>query len=323
MDAIQKDVISMKTISVIIPVYNAETTICDSVRAVLAQTFTNLELILVNDGSKDGSGALCDRFAFEDSRIRVFHQENQGVSAARNLGIAHADGVYITFLDADDIVPPDYLQILYEACADADIALCDVVSIQDDRELLRFTLNPCMLSQSEALDLLLTRKKINSGPYAKLFRREVLEGVAFPPMKAYEDILFVRDAFCRSKHIATTNRTEYRYIQNPKGAMGSFFKAPSMDIIRATDVLLEFIEGRWDLSPECFYITASHLMQYIIPLAQNSEGQDFVQNGRKLYRKYWRQILTCPAFPWKEKIMYSMCILGWMYVDRNIKRIGG
>jgi glycosyltransferase involved in cell wall biosynthesis len=309
----------MEQISAIIPVYNAEATLPTTVPAVLGQSYVDIELILVNDGSKDSSGAVCD--SFDDPRIRVFHQENRGVSAARNLGLTQASGAYITFLDADDIVPPDYLQILYDACQEADIAVCDVVSIQDDQELTRFTHPDAVLTQREALDFLLTRRRINSGPCAKLFRREVLAGLQFPPMKAYEDILFVREAFCHAERIAVTDRTEYRYIQNPAGAMSGFFKAPSADIIRATDALLEFIVSRQDLSPDCFYITASHLMQYAMPAAQNPEGRDFFRQSRKLYRKYWGQLLTSPAFPWKEKLVFSLFILGWLYNSRSIKKV--
>lgn len=311
----------MERISVIIPVYNAADTLSATVQAVLGQTYANLELILVNDGSRDASGAVCDGFA--GPRVRVFHQENQGVSAARNLGLSLASGAYITFLDADDIVPPDYLQVLYDACEDADIAVCDVVSIQDGREQARFTHPDAVLTQREALDFLLTRRRINSGPCAKLFRREVLAGLQFPPMKAYEDILFVREAFCHAKRVAVTDRTEYRYIQNPAGAMSKFFKAPSADIVVATDALLEFIGTRQDLSHESFYITASHLMQYAMPAAQSQEGQDFVRQSRALYRKYWGKLLTCPAFPWKEKIEFSLFICGWIYTGRGLKRIGG
>lgn len=309
----------MEHISVIIPVYNAAATLPATVQAVLMQTYADLELILINDGSTDCSAAVCD--SFTDPRVRVFHQENRGVSAARNLGLSQATGEYITFLDADDIVPPDYLQVLRDACRNADIAVCDVVSIQDGRELTRFTHPDAVLTQQEALDFLLTRRRINSGPCAKLFRREMLQGLTFPPLKAYEDILFVREAFCRADRIAVTDRTEYRYIQNPAGAMSGFFKAPSADIIRATDALLEFIGSRPELNPDCFYITASHLMQYAIPAAQNPDGKDFVLQSRKLYRKYWWQLLNCSAFPWKEKITFSLFILGWIYGKGTIRKM--
>lgn len=311
----------MEKISVIIPVYNAGTMLIGCVQAVLGQTYSDIELILVNDGSQDGSGALCD--SFTDPRVRVFHQENKGVSAARNLGLAQAAGTYITFLDADDIVPPDYLQVLYDACQCADIAVCDVVCVQDGQETIRFTHPEAILSRLEALNFLLTRRKINSGPYAKLFRREMVGGLIFPPLKAYEDILFVKDAFCRAGTIAITNRTEYRYLQNPTGAMSNYFKAPSLDIICATEALLEFLAADRDLDPECFYITVSHLMQYVISIAQNAEGREFIRQARGLYRRFWRQILNCPAFPKKEKIVYSLFICGWLYADGTMRWIGG
>ena len=310
-------------ISIIIPVYNAESTLSDTVRAVLQQSWSDLELILVNDGSRDGSGALCDRFAAEDARIRVFHQENRGVSAARNLGLSQVSGEYVTFLDADDVIPQDYLQVLRDACTGADIAVCDVVSIQDGRELTRFTLPDSVLTRTEALEFLLTRRKINSGPCAKLFRREVLAGLQFPPLKAYEDILFAREAFCNARRIAATDRTEYRYIQNPAGAMSGFTKSPSTDIIRATETLLEFIGCHPELSPECFYITASHLMQYAQPLATLPEGRGFLRESRKLYRNFMGPLLRCPAFPFKEKIVYLLFAWGWLYAGRRLTWIGG
>ena len=311
----------MEMLSVIVPVYNAALTLPGCVQAVLAQSWGNLELILVNDGSSDDSGNLCDWAAASDARVRVLHQENQGVSAARNLALSQAKGSYITFLDADDIVPPDYLEILYDACRDADIAVCDVVSIQDGRELNRFTHPDGILSQKEALNFLLTRRRINSGPCAKLFRREVLEGLTFPPLKAYEDILFVRDAFCKAQRIAITDRTEYRYIQNPTGAMSGFVKAPSPDIIKASADLMAFIGTRPDLNPETLYITVSHLMQYVLPAARLEAGGLFVSQARALYRSVWKQILRCPAFPWKERIVYTLFAFGCLYDRGKITKV--
>ena len=102
-------------ITVIVPVYNTEKYLRRCVDSILAQTFTDFELLLVNDGSTDGSGAICDEYAQKDSRVRVFHKENGGVSSARNIGIDNAQGDWITFIDSDDRIEQRHLYLLYEA----------------------------------------------------------------------------------------------------------------------------------------------------------------------------------------------------------------
>lgn len=99
-------------ISVIIPVYNTEQYLSSCLKSILSQTFNNFEVILINDGSTDQSGILCDEFVKQDSRIKVFHQENAGVSAARNVGLKYAQGKWITFVDSDDELMPDGLEVM-------------------------------------------------------------------------------------------------------------------------------------------------------------------------------------------------------------------
>lgn len=102
-------------ISIIVPVYNAEPTLCKCVDSILAQTYPHFELLLIDDGSKDKSGTICDAYAEKDSRVRVFHKSNGGVSSARNLGIDNINGSYLTFVDSDDYVDRNYLLHLIEA----------------------------------------------------------------------------------------------------------------------------------------------------------------------------------------------------------------
>ena len=103
-------------ISVIIPVYNVKPYIKDCMESILRQSYPKMEIILIDDGSTDGSGADCDAFARTDSRVKVVHQENQGLSAARNRGIKESTGAYFTFVDSDDYVSPDYVQYLFSLC---------------------------------------------------------------------------------------------------------------------------------------------------------------------------------------------------------------
>lgn len=116
-------------ISIIVPVYQVKEYLDECVESLLAQTYTNLELLLVDDGSTDGSGEICDRYAVKDDRVRVVHQENQGPSAARNAGLDCAKGKYVAFVDSDDIVLPDFIEVLYELMRNyqADIATCTYV----------------------------------------------------------------------------------------------------------------------------------------------------------------------------------------------------
>ena len=297
-------------ITIIIPIYNCEKYLSAMLDCVLHQSFTDYEVIMVDDGSSDSTGEICNRYADEHKNFSVIHQNNQGVSAARNNAMKLARGEFITFLDADDEIPNDYFAKLVESqkATNADITVCDVVILSDGAEVNRFTCGDKVLSREEALNYLLSREYINSGPYAKLFRKSLIEALSFPPLKAYEDILFVTDAFNCASVIAVTCQTEYRYIQNSAGAMSSFSKCPSMDVMKATERLISFIKVHDKLSPKCFYITLSHLMQYVQSLSDNnaSDALIFKKSARKLFRNNAGEILTCSAFPWKEKVVFIL-----------------
>lgn len=312
-------------ISVIIPIYNAEKELPRMRDCLLDQTERDFEVLLVNDGSTDSSGQICDEIAEKDSRFHVLHQSNAGVSVARNRGLSEANGEYITFLDADDAIDPWYLATLLAVCetTGADIAVCDVALERNGADETRFTLPEQVLSQTDGLNYLLSRRGINSGPCAKLLRKTVLEGVTFPPLRAYEDILFVKDAFCRAQKIAVTDKATYHYIENSDGAMSHFTKAPSLDIVKATAELLAFYTTHKALSPMSFYITASHLMQYVIPMlpAPTEPERPFLAAAQKLYRKYRIEICRCKAFPWKEKVVYLAFSAGWTLRGKKISRI--
>lgn len=299
-------------ISVIIPIYNAAMYLPEMLRCLSEQTERDLEIILVNDGSTDESADICLDAAQEDPRICYVYQENAGVSAARNRALAKASGDYIAFLDADDSIDSTYFEHLLGTCVSADIAVCDVsVETRSGRRLSIFSAGDQSLTALHAMELLLTRQKINSGPYGKMFRREIIADLQFPPLKAYEDILFVRDAFARANIVASTSQTAYHYYQNSGSAMDQQRKTPSLDVAAATSDLLEYIVGHSELDPRCFYITVSHLYQYVLGLDRSTpKGKEFVHAVRRLYRKFWTSIVKCPAFPWKEKILYLLFASG-------------
>ena len=299
-------------ISIIVPVFNAESNLKRMLESILVQSYQKFECILIDDGSADSSYRICKEYEKKDARVRCFTQENHGVSYARNRGIELVRGQFIAFLDADDFIPPNYLNELIKCCEKGDIAVCDTVIIDNEEEKFRFTAGESVLAQTDAINNLLSRKYINSGPGGKLYRKEVIANLKFPSLKTYEDILFVLDAFSNAKTIVTTNQTQYFYIQNNNGAMSKMMKNPSLDIVIASERLLQYIVQRRDLNPECCYVTISHLFQYVIGLlnSNNYKNSEFIDKTGKLFRKYMRLIFTCRAIPWKEKIVFYLFVHG-------------
>ncbi len=292
-------------ISVIVPIYNAEKFLANCIESFLNQSFTDTEILLIDDGSTDGSGKICDGFGEKHKNIRVFHTANGGVSAARNLGIDEAQGSFITFADADDCVPQNYLSSLFDCMGDADIAVCDVALYDGDTEKRRFTCSDELLDSAKATEKLLCRKDINTGPYAKLFRASVIKKLRFPALKLYEDILFVLAAFDAANSVAFTAETEYSYITNGDSAMHTINADKCLDVVVATDKICEYISRvGGELTDSAFYTTVSHLMQYFIHNPKNDAEKCLDKAIITVFAKYRKLIRKCKAFHFKEKLIY-------------------
>ena len=225
----------MPRISVIMPVYQAEKFLEQSVGSVLAQSFQDWELLLVDDGCRDGSPKLCDRFAQQDQRIRVFHRKkNAGVSEARNLGLHEAKGEYIAFLDADDAFLPRALETLLELLerTGADSAGCAHLNVTPNGSQQPELLLPAGVYDREAVrerivyPLLGDRLQIpvfNGFIWRFLFSAKLLRGISFEG--AYlEDELFLMEYFCIAKKLAVTEEPLYRYLMNPNSATHKYMR---------------------------------------------------------------------------------------------------
>lgn len=196
-------------ISVITPVYNSEKYIERAVRSVLNQTYRDIEYILVDDGSTDKSGEIIDRYAAQDSRIRVIHRKNGGVAAARNTGLSAARGEYIAWLDSDDWLEPSMLETCLNALLknNAEAALCNYKNIASSgRETVRnlFEGDCVLLDNREALEWLFA-SKISSVLWANVIRRSAYEDIVFPEGRTYEDVLTVYRIYERADLIVVMN----------------------------------------------------------------------------------------------------------------------
>lgn len=217
-------------ISVVVPVYKAEAYLRDCITSILTQSFTNFELILVNDGSPDGSGALCDCAAEQDSRVRVLHQKNQGVTRARANGVWAAQGEFITFVDSDDTLVPDALEtLIVHADANTDIVLGNIILSSPN------TLPPGELSLGEYRQMCVVMKTIHNGPVAKLFRRSLFNEWVFNmprELRVGEDaIMNIRLAYQATGKIYNTGEGIYEYRANEESVMHTLQPSPEMDVL--------------------------------------------------------------------------------------------
>lgn len=208
-------------ISIIVPVYNAEQYLHRCIDSILAQSYTHFELLLIDDGSKDASGAICDEYAARDCRVRVFHKENGGVSSARNLGLDNAQGEYITFCDADDYVGPDWLAAYSEAIANnVDLAIQGYYAIDGDNTVEK-QLQPHSGNSIKAKRQLIT-SLMSQGMYGylwvKLFRRAIIEehAIRFDAQSTFrEDEQFFSKCLEYTSSFIYTDRVGYYYIVPP------------------------------------------------------------------------------------------------------------
>ena len=216
----------MASVSVIVPIYNCAGYLRRCVDSLLCQTYSDIEIILVDDGSTDGTEKLCDELAVSDGRITVLHRPNGGVSSARNAGLTAAGGEFVTFADADDYVNPDHIGSLHELMQrhDCDVAVCSYISENEDRcsepQCRSDSPNEVCYSHDSAVCELLAGGAVGGYVWNKLYRRRLLEGIEFRgDVRILEDLLFNFEVLKRAESMAFTDYRSYHYIQRGQSAM--------------------------------------------------------------------------------------------------------
>ncbi len=204
-----------KLISVIVPVYNVEKYLQKCVDSIINQTYQNLEIILVDDGSTDNSGKICDEYLKKDKRIKVIHKRNGGLSDARNWAIDVAEGEYIEFVDSDDYIEQDMIEFLYNNIEqyNADISICSYYMI-DEKECINQSTNELYVySRLEILQEVLLDEKIRSYAWNKLFKKSLFDDIRFPVGKIFEDVITIGKLFEKSEKVVLNDVAKYYYRQ--------------------------------------------------------------------------------------------------------------
>lgn len=206
-------------ISVIIPVYNIEKYVAKCINSILVQTYTNLEILLIDDGSTDNSGKICDDYAKRDTRIRVIHQVNQGLAEVRNVGIREAKGEYVQFVDGDDWIDPETIGTCYTLSQEynADIVCFRYVHEYENGkqsyENNNYDHSPLLMNTSEALSAVLLPQYVDVSSWNKLIRKELFRGIEYPVGKTGEDGYTTYKFVAKAERILITSNVFYHYFK--------------------------------------------------------------------------------------------------------------
>jgi glycosyltransferase involved in cell wall biosynthesis len=222
-------------ITVIVPAYKVETYLPICVESIINQTYKNIEIILVDDGSPDRCGTICNEYALKDNRIRVLHKENGGLSSARNAGMKVMKGKFVTFIDSDDYVSPFYVEHLLNALRidNADLAVSWFTEVSEGEKIdTNGTENLSgyeKLNQKQSLQHLLYQDGIETSAWGKLYKSNLIEGLWYPEGKLYEDIPVTSQYILKSKSVALIRNVDYYYLQRKASIQYQSFNIRKMD----------------------------------------------------------------------------------------------
>lgn len=237
-----------KLISVIVPIYNVENYLIKCVESILNQSYKNLEIILVDDGSKDNCPTICDEYLKKDHRIKVIHKKNGGLSDARNAGLKIAKGDYISFIDSDDYIDKDMYKFLVEDLIDnnADIAACNIKYVYeiDGHETVKYNRQNCVLNRFEAMEEYIHNGIVQAVVWNKIYKRELIGNLEFEVNKTNEDEFFSYKVISNAEKITYNKYPFYNYLQRQSSIMGNY-SLKRLDALDATYERLNFIKSNY------------------------------------------------------------------------------
>ena len=284
---------SMK-VSIIIPIYNSENYLEECIGSVIRQTYKDIEIILVNDGSTDNSGKICISHASKDPRIKLIDQENGGVSAARNNGLDASSGDLITFIDGDDSVADDYVEYLVDLMErfGSDMSCCQYGDLENKPE------GPATITGTgSVLKEYLISNDITVSVCCKLYKRHLFDGIRMPFGKRYEDNFVVYKLLAKCGSVTVGYEKKYNYYSNPKGFVNEPFSKTQMDIVEASLEQKDFIDSSY---PELSSLANSRIIyaanRCLLKMADSGTvDEDCISNLKPLYKAYCKDFLKGPS----------------------------
>lgn len=301
-------------ISIIIPVYNVEKYLERCLDSVLNQSYKNLEIILINDGSTDNSLNICLKYASKDARIRLINQNNSGISEVRNKGLQDAKGAYIAFVDSDDVIDKDMFKILYNNLLkyDADISSCKYETFHDTIKFNKEEINNKVFTKEESLKDIITDGVITNFLWNKLFKRELFKDIVFPKSMIYEDMYVMPSIIEKTNKIVYTSQSLYGYFQRKNSYANNFNEDKNKNYFFVIDKVYNDLKKYNFLQEDLenyklftIYSTFLQLAKCKIPCSK------FMKQRHKEFRQGFKYLNKNVKF--KRKILYYI-----LYININL-----
>ena len=320
----------MVLISVIVPIYGVEKYLNKCVESIIGQTYCNLEIILVDDGSPDGCGEICDEWANTDKRVKVVHKENGGLSDARNAGLQIATGELISFIDSDDYIEPTFFETLYNAMqqSGAEIAECGTRYVGEDGEVLKIRASQDgEFDTLTALTKLINEQGLYQTVWNKLYRRQVIEGILFAKGKYNEDEFWTYRVFDRGNKIVSVEQPLYNYLQRGSSIIGVGYNIRRLDGLDALYERMQYLSKYDELKNVLYQSFALECLWHLQSVLRAFNGEDRKQTANKIIK----MIKDTPKVKQKDLTLNTKYKLWYNFLrfsptlcakTRNILKIG-
>lgn len=281
-------------VSIIVPVYNVEKYLGKCLDSLINQTYRNLQIILVDDGSRDSSGTICDRYASQDNRIQVIHKKQSGVSAARNTGLEAVNGSYICFADSDDWIDEKMIETMYENMVEekAQISIIGYDMVwEDGRSQKKSDENAYYVwNQREAIVQWMTQKIFKGFMCDKMFAKEIFTGIRFPENRSYmEDVTIGLDLFAKAETVVYSGKIGYHYRQRQGSATNSGFQERELLGITEAEKMIRFSEehqGIYDNEAYSRLLINVYTILERIVLTGSKKDKERIPELKKMLREY-------------------------------------
>lgn len=317
---------SLPLISIIVPVYNVRAYLRKCLDSICGQTYKNLEIVVVDDGSTDGSGEICDEYGQLDNRVKVIHQSNAGQSAARNKALSIAQGDFFGFVDSDDWIDKDMYEFLHNLIveSDADIAICSHYIEQQGKTRVRYSSGEkTVFSRDEAIRALVVDKRVRNYLWDKLFKSKLFNGICFPEKQIFEDIAVSYLIFYKAKYVVIKYLPKYHYLQRDGSTMHSKY-----DPSREYDLFLSVYEQVNFVIEKDIYPNASsfvlhrgiHLIDHIMMLEPFQRTEKMIQDVLTKMRSFGNvKLFQLGLFPFLKCYLIYCNLTCYRFLYRSIR----